>query len=55
MQKRKRITNPNMVANPVILPDTKEYVVSEAKDIKNDSSNVSAGLDSKDKEGYEYG
>lgn len=47
MRKRKRITNPNMVANPVILPDPKDKVIADAKDIKNDSSNVSIGPDTK--------
>ncbi len=43
MSKKRRIINPNIIANPVILPDAKDMVDSNAKDIKDDSHKVSLG------------
>ena len=47
MSKKKRIFNPNIIANPIILPDAKDTVVSTIKDIKDDSHKVSLGPHSK--------
>lgn len=43
MSKKRRIINPIMIANPIILPDAKDSVVSTIKDIKDDSHKVSLG------------
>jgi hypothetical protein len=41
MSRKKRIINPNIIANPVILPDAKDLADSDIKDIKSDSHKVS--------------
>ena len=40
MPKKKKMINPNMIANPVILPDAKDAVDSNAKVIKEDTHKV---------------
>ncbi len=47
MSRKKRIINPNMIANPIILPDAKDTVDSNVKNIKDDSHKVSLGQNSK--------
>ena len=47
VSKKRRIINPNMVANPIILPDAKDTVVTNIKDPKDDSHKVSLGPHSK--------
>ena len=47
VSKKRRIINPNMVANPIILPDAKDTVVANIKDPKDDSHKVSLGPHSK--------
>lgn len=47
MSRKKRIINPNMIANPIILPGAKDTVDSTVKDIKDDSHKVSLGQHSK--------
>ncbi len=47
MTKKKRIINPNIIANPVILPDPKDMIDSTVKVNKKDSHKVSLGPHSK--------
>ena len=47
MPKKRRIINPNMTPNPIILPDAKDTVDANIKDIKDDSHKVTLGPHSK--------